>query len=120
MVRASSLTGQPKTAVAGENDGLGARPNAELVEKVRDVVADGLLAQGEALGDGGVAQAFGHQSEDPALADGQPGESRILAVEARRGAREFENHAAEALPGGLVLEQDVILRLELHELGARD
>ena len=57
-----------KVVVAGEDNRLGARPHAELVEDVRGVVADRLLADAQPLGDVIVAQPFGHQRQHLPLA----------------------------------------------------
>ena len=46
----------PETVVSREDDRLRPGPNPELVEQIRDVVADGLLADREALADVGVGE----------------------------------------------------------------
>src|SRR5215208_338750 len=48
-----------ESVVAGEHDGLRTRPDTELVEDVRGVIADGLFADVQPLGDVRVAQALG-------------------------------------------------------------
>src|SRR5688572_16894036 len=56
------------------DDALRAGGDAELGEDVGDVVAHGLLAEGQAAGDGVVVEAAGDEVEDLALAIGQLGE----------------------------------------------
>lgn len=53
---ARSCTSEPEPFVAGEDDRLRAGPHAQLVEHARGVIADGLLADVQTLGDVEVAQ----------------------------------------------------------------
>jgi len=57
-----------ETVIVCEDHRLRARPDAELVEEVGDVIADGLLADGEALRDLRVAEPLGHQRQHLPLA----------------------------------------------------
>jgi hypothetical protein len=59
-----------------------------------------------------------HESQHLALARGQRGEHRIGGR--LPGLQERQHRVAESLPCRLVLEQDVIARVELDELSARD
>src|SRR5262245_10222802 len=103
-----------EAAVASQHDGLGPCPYAQLVEQVRDVVAHGLLADRQPLADLRVAQPLADQGQDAPLAGGQRLEHRI-PCSAGAQAGELEHGFAEALPGRLVLEEDVVARLELDE-----
>src|SRR5688500_5705253 len=82
----------PETAVTGEDDGLGPGPNAELVEQVGDVVADRLLADGEALADIRVAQTFRNEGQDLSLAHGERPEGGVLATR-RHGHSQKREHS---------------------------
>jgi len=73
-----------------------------------------------ALGDVGVAEAVGDEQENLALAGRQLGERRIVLVGAYPDLHEITYGITEPSPGRLVLQQDVVLRIELHELRARD
>jgi hypothetical protein len=84
------------------------------------MIPDGLLADRQSPGDFGIAQAFADPAEDLALALGQGRERCVLFVAGMRQAHEVEHLAAEAGPCRLVLEQDVVARVELDELRARD
>jgi formiminotetrahydrofolate cyclodeaminase len=57
-----------ETAIACEHDRLRAGPHPQLVEEVRGVISNGLLADLQTLGDAGVAQSFGNEPEHLALA----------------------------------------------------
>src|SRR5687768_14171504 len=52
-----------KAVVAREYDRLRARPHAELVEQIRGVIANCLLADGKALGNVGVAESSRDQRQ---------------------------------------------------------
>src|SRR5688572_13460443 len=94
------MAGRPvsarEPAIAGEHDRLRARPDPELVEEMREVVAYRLLADAETFRDFGVAQPFGQQHQRLALATRQRGErGRIdrLALSRKRQYR-----LAKAIP----------------------
>jgi succinate dehydrogenase/fumarate reductase flavoprotein subunit len=56
------------SVIAGEDDRLRAGPHAELVEDIRRVIADRLLAELQPLRDFRVTQTFGHQCQHLTLA----------------------------------------------------
>src|SRR5215213_10827873 len=60
--------GQDPPVVAGR------RGEAELGEDARDVLLDGAVGDDQALGDGGVAAALGHEGEDVELAGAEGGQ----------------------------------------------
>ena len=60
-----------EAVAGGQVDGLGAALGAELGQDRRDVELDGVVADGEALGDGLVGQALGDEVEYLALPLGQ-------------------------------------------------
>src|ERR1051325_4541195 len=57
-----------EVVVVGEDHGLGASPDAQLVEEVGDVVAHRLFADRETRCDLGVSESFRNQSQHFALA----------------------------------------------------
>ena len=69
--------------VAGENDRLGAGPDAELVEDIRRVIADRLFADRQLASDLRIPQTFGDQREYLAFPPGEPCEGRIFAAQLR-------------------------------------
>ncbi len=75
LVRRSGKPSAPEAAIAGKDNGLGARPHAEFVEESRDVIADCLFADREALCDLRVAKTFGKQRQHLSLARGERGET---------------------------------------------
>src|SRR5437762_8749106 len=113
-------TSTPEPAVDGEDDRLGARPHAELVEEIGDVIADRLFADGEALRNLRVAEAFRDQRQHLPLARGERGERGVLAAGRALKTHELQHLSAEAFPSQLVLKEDVVLRVEFDELSARD
>src|SRR5438874_11529562 len=90
-------------AVAGEDDGLGPRPHADLVEHLRDVIAHGLAADGEPIADLRVAETVRDRGQDVALARRQRREGPVLAGGAVFEPGEREHDLLEARPGRLVL-----------------
>src|SRR5262245_28753949 len=68
MDRISRSVLGPETPVSREDDRLRPAPHAELVEEIRDVVADGLLADREALADVRIGEALRDQDENFSLA----------------------------------------------------
>src|SRR5690606_5275726 len=72
--------GVAEAGLPGQDDGLGAVGDVELEEDVRDVVADGLLAEEEGGGDLGVAAALGDEFEDLAFAFGELGKGGLARV----------------------------------------
>jgi hypothetical protein len=86
---------------------------------MRHVVAHRLLADVQFRCDRGVAQPPRHEREDFTLARRQRGERGLRRL-GRRDAKKIEHRVAEPRPRRLVLEQHVVLRVELHELRARD
>src|SRR5215475_4734075 len=116
----ASVLCSPEATIAGKDDCLGARPYAELVEEVGHVVADSLFADGKALRDLRVAKAFCNQRQHLSLAGGERCERRILAARRALELHKLQHFIAEARPGRFGLKEDVVLRVELDELGARD
>src|SRR5690242_9408367 len=80
--------------VAGADDGLGAAGDLKLAEDVGDVVANGLSAEDELLGDGGVGETLGDEAEDLALAVGQLREG-LGRRGRRRGAKVLHQAAGD-------------------------
>src|SRR5262249_10263629 len=116
-----------ESPVPCEDDRLRAAPDAELVEEIRDVVADGLLADREAPADVGVGETLRNQRQDLALSRRGLREGGILLGGTRgarsrlgRDAHEIEDDLLEARPRRLVLEKDVVARVELDELCSRN
>src|SRR6185436_17655914 len=66
-------------SLAGAHDGLAAVLDRDLVEDVGEVIADGLLGQGEVRRDLSVVATTGHQLEDLELAPGQAGKRAAAA-----------------------------------------
>src|SRR5436190_269319 len=116
-MRVPSLPSEP--AIPRKNDGLGARPDTELVEEIRDVVADGLLADRQALADLSIAEAIRDERQDLPLAWRERVKCRIGAA-LQRQPHEVEHRRLEARPGRLVLQEDVVAGVELYELGSWD
>ena len=107
--------------VPREDHRLRPGPNPELVEQIRDVVADGLLADREALADVGVGEALANQRQDLALAGREAGEGGVLSATRRgRETHEVEDDLLKARPGRLVLEENVVAGVQLDELRTRD
>ena len=100
--------------VVREDNRLGARPHAQLVEDVRDVVANRLVADRQSFGNLRVAEALGNERQDFALASRECGKGGILA--SRRYLRYAMNSSrlAETGPRWFVLEQDVVSGVELR------
>src|SRR5262249_31588065 len=90
-----------------------------LVEQIRDVVADGLLADPEALADVGVGEPLRDQREDLALAGREIRERGVVPGWSLE-THEVENGLLETAPRRLLLEKDVVARVELDELRSRD
>jgi hypothetical protein len=103
--------------IAREHDRPRARPDPELVEHVRRVIADGLLADAQSLGDVGVVQAVGHEREHLAFARRQSREHGIARL---AGLQERKHGVLKTLPRRFALEQDVVAGVELDKLGARN
>src|SRR5205814_4015142 len=85
-----------------------------------DVIADRLLTDREALSDLRVAEPFFYQSQHLPLPRGERDERRVLAAGLVPKPRELQDRLAEAFPRRLLLEEDVVLRIEFDELGVRD
>jgi hypothetical protein len=98
-----------EATVPSEDDGLRATPHAELVEHLRDLIADGFFTQGQPFCDFGVAETLRDQRQDRSLTRREGCERGIFP--SRRGvvSDKLEHHLAEASPGAFVLQQDVIL-----------
>src|SRR4030095_9237961 len=117
----AGINAQPRLARA--HDRLGARGRADLPEDVRDVIAHGLLADAEPVGDLTVVEAARDEGEHFGLAVGElrkgggqaPGTAGIVA-----GGEERLDLGQKLIKAGLVLEQQVIPTLERNEAGVRD
>src|SRR5215468_7509404 len=107
-----------KAAITGKDDRLGARPHAEFVEEVGNVVADRLFADGKALRDLRVAEAFCNQHQHLSLARGERSERGVLAASRAFKLHELQHLIAEALPGRFGPKEDKVLRVKLDELSA--
>src|SRR5258708_27999408 len=104
----------PQAALAGEDDRLRPGLHAELVEDVRDVVAHGLLREGELRGDLRVVQALRDALQDLAFPGREAGQ--VAPGRGEKGAQLLEKLGER----GLVRKKDVVGRLERHETRARD
>src|SRR5829696_3441459 len=78
--------GLDQSGFVGDDDGLYAVAQAELLEDPRDVRLDGRLAEEELLGDLGVRAAAGEQPQHVDLAGGQLRQLRREAVPRGRAA----------------------------------
>src|SRR5687768_1783666 len=100
----------PEPRLARGDDRLGAVLDLDLVEDARDVVADGLVGQAQARGDLGIVEALRDELEDIALARRELGE---FAAACRR--EEPGQRLEVDLPGGLVLDEHVVVALQREE-----
>src|SRR5688572_6051923 len=82
------------------------------------MIADRLFADGQPFRDLCVTETLRHQGEHFSLTRGECGERGILAARRALESHELQYLIAKAFPGGLVLEEDVILRIQLDELSA--
>jgi hypothetical protein len=82
------------------------RWKAELAEDVADVLFDGALGDREAVGDGAVGAALGHQGEDVALARGERVEGGRVPGGLEQAGDDLgvEGGAARRDPGDRVVE----------------
>ena len=103
-----------------EDDRLGARPDADLVEEVRDVVSDRLLSDREALADLGISEPISNERQDFAFTPSERRERRVLAALPALHSRELHDRLAEPFPRRLMTEQHVVLGIELYELRSWD
>ncbi len=113
---------QPRTAAAeagftGAHDRLGAPADAQLAEDGGDVVARGLLAHAQSLGDRGIVDALRDQLEHLQLAAGQLAD---IGRVRRRLWQEVVERGHHLLPGRLGIEQDVVAAFERHEARVRN
>jgi hypothetical protein len=84
-----------ETAIAREDDRLGAGKDAEFAEKIREVIANRFLAEAKSRRDLGVAQTFREQCEDLALARRQRGKGGVLFAVRRLNAHELQHGGPE-------------------------
>lgn len=99
----------------GENQCFGAAVHTKLVVEPGQVITDGLVGNGQLLGDACVGVAVTEQSEDlPFAPRERPGISGVITCLARQ-AGEFQNSRPEIPPGGLVFQQYVVARVKGHE-----
>src|SRR6185436_17031145 len=105
LQRAGPLSQPP---LARLDDGLRAALDADLVEDAGDVVAHGLLGEAETGGYLRVVEPLRDVLQDLRLARREPAE----ALRAAEKALQLLEQPAER---GLLLAQDVVVRLERHE-----
>src|SRR5690606_14611977 len=109
----------PEAGLPRLHDGLGPARDPELAEEVGDVVADGLRADEQALGDLVVAETARDEAEHLALARGQVREGRGRRSRKRRLPRKpVLQQGPEAWVAAQCLEVGVVLdRLPLQVAG---
>lgn len=111
-----------QTRVAGPDDGLGPVVDLELGEDAADVVADGLVRDGQPPGDLPVVEPGGDQVEDLQLARSQPREG-LLPGRGRQRAEEGleppgDARAEDRAPDVVVVVRTCSARLAAMRAGA--
>src|ERR1051325_11264331 len=117
MLHSGSLA---EAVLVRKHDCLGTGPHTEFVEEVRSVVTDRLLADGKTFGDFAVCETFCHQSQDFAFAGRKGFKDRIARSRWIWNVHEVQHCVAESRPGRLVLQQNMVGRIQFYELCTGD
>src|SRR5439155_18181567 len=96
-----------KMPIARKHHRLRARPDAQLVEQIRRVIPDGLLADAKTIGDIGVAQPVDDQRQTLTLSRRKSTECRVFTLCALH-MQEIKDNLPEAIPSRLLLQQNVV------------